>query len=159
MKQLNKLCNANSFLKSVFQLTLFVFMSTGALAQTQSIILGRATDTSITASIMFDQTVNLYVQYGTQSGIYADSSAVSIDSANEPFMAELSGLMANTKYYYRVMYQPSGGGAFNATPEYTFHTQRAPGSTFTFEVEADEHLYDYSKPHLYSIKMQNQAAD
>ncbi len=159
MKQLNRPCNANSILKSVFQFTLFIFMGNGVLAQAQSIILGRATDTSITASIMFDQTVNLYVHYGNQSGIYTDSTSVSIDSANEPYMAELSGLMANTRYYYRVMYQAAGGGAFNATPEYTFHTQRAPSSTFTFEVESDEHLYDYGNPHLYSVTMQNQAAD
>jgi Secretion system C-terminal sorting domain/Calcineurin-like phosphoesterase len=159
MRKLNKLHAFNPFIKSILLLTMFMITVKGLFAQTQSIILGRATDTSITASIMFDQTVNLYVQYGTQSGLYSDSTGTVVDSANVPYMAELSNLTADTKYFYRVMYQTSGGGVFSATPEYTFHTQRAPGSTFTFEVEADEHLYDYGNPHLYSVTMQNQAKD
>ena len=159
MKQIDKLCKNKSFTRSGFYFALLMMLWSEAGAQTQTIILGRATDTSITASIMFDQTVNLYVQYGTQSGVYTDSTGIVTDSANQPYMAELSNLMANTMYYYRVMYQPGRGGNFSATPEYTFHTQRAAGSTFTFEVEADEHLYDYGNSHLYSVTMQNQAAD
>lgn len=49
---------------------------------------------------------------------------------------------------------------YSATPEYTFCTQRSLGSSFTFTIEADEHLYDKKGvPSLYEITLANQVAD
>jgi hypothetical protein len=67
-------------------------------------------------------------------------------------------LASNTRYFYRVQSRPSGTGAFSATPEYNFHTQRAQGSAFSFTIEADEHLYDKKGVQsIYQICLNNQA--
>ncbi|MEY3690137.1 MAG: hypothetical protein RIT37_1699, partial [Bacteroidota bacterium] len=44
------------------------------MSQTPNIILGRPTDTSITASVMVDKTMDWYAEYGTSPGIYANTS-------------------------------------------------------------------------------------
>ncbi|MEI7983483.1 MAG: T9SS type A sorting domain-containing protein, partial [Bacteroidota bacterium] len=44
--------------------------------------------------------------------------------------------------------------------EHSFHTQRAPGSAFTFTIESDEHLYDKKGVRsLYQVCLDNQAKD
>ena len=57
--------------------------SEAVLGQNQSIILGRPTDVSITVSILFDQNVDFYFVYGTQSGNYTDSTTVISNVANK----------------------------------------------------------------------------
>lgn len=129
-------------------------------AQNRSIILGRPTDNSITASILFDQNMNFFFEYGIQSETYLTTSDTFTSTANTPNEIDLTNLIADTKYYYRVQYRPSGDIPYTATPEYTFHTQRAEGSTFTFTIEADEHLYDKKGiDNMYRITLANQLAD
>jgi hypothetical protein len=44
--------------------------------------------------------------------------------------------------------------------EYSFITQRSKGSTFSFTIEADEHLYDKKGvDNMYRITLANQAKD
>jgi Secretion system C-terminal sorting domain/Calcineurin-like phosphoesterase len=76
-----------------------------------------------------------------------------------PMLINMSNLSANTQYYYTVQYRPSGSGAFTSSPEYFYHTQRAVDTAFTFDVEADEHLYDYGNIHLYKVAMNNVLQD
>ncbi len=129
-------------------------------AQNKSIILGRPTDNSITASILFDQNVIYYLEYGTQSGSYPNvSSTVSI-AQNVVNEVELTGLFPDTKYYYRVQYKFQGASIFSSSEEYSFHTQRIEGSSFSFVIEADEHLYDKKGvKSIYQITLDNEAAD
>lgn len=109
---------------------------------------------------MFDQNTDCYFQYGTQSGTYANTSTVYSCLANVPNEIDLTGLNPDTKYYYHVQYRPAGAGAYAPTAEYSFHTQRAPGSTFTFTIEADEHLYDKKGVmNMYNVTLANQAKD
>ena len=128
------------------------------LAQNKSIILGRPTDTSITASILFDQSVQFYLQYGTQTGVYTNTTNTINNTVNIPDEVDLHALIPDTKYFYRMQYKVSAG-TFTATPEYTFHTQRAPGSTFSFTLESDEHLYDYGNTNLYKVTLANEASE
>ena len=88
-----------------------------------------------------DKSMEWYAEYGTSQGIYAFTSKTVQSDAGIPFELDLNGLQPNTRYYYRIQYK-SNGSSFSVTPEYTFHTQRAKGSTFKFTIEADEHLYD-----------------
>lgn len=130
-----------------------------SFAQTQSIVLGRPTDTSITVSALFDQNVDLNIEYGVQPGNYNNITPNYSNVANFPNEIELRNLLPNTKYYYRVKYRPSGG-VYNYTPEYNFHTQRPPGSSFVFTIEADEHLYDIKGVgSLYRITLNNEASN
>ena len=142
---------------------LFIYFLVFALrlnAQTKSIILGRPTNNSITASVLFDQNMQFYIEYGLQSGVYQNQTSIFTNSTNAPDEIELTNLLPNSIYFYRMHFKTLGASNYSITPEYKFHTQRDAGSTFTFTVEADEHLYDKKGvKSLYNVTLANQAAD
>ena len=149
-------------MKTTIKLALFILLFGCKLVygQTYSEILGRPTNNSITLSVLFDQHVDIYVEYGTISGSYPNSTSVLTNVTNIPNQIELQGLSANTKYYYRTRYRQTGVGSYLTGTEHSFYTQRSVGSTFTFTVEADEHLNDKKGvTNLYSICLANQAKD
>lgn len=149
-----------SLFKRFIIVILIISISESAHAQQKSIILGRPTDTSITASILFDQNVYYYIEYGTVSGAYPLVTTTYTNVSNTPDEIDLVNLVANTKYYYRMVYKLVGSANFNTTPEYSFNTQRLPGSAFTFTLESDEHLYDKKGiREMYQVTLANQAAD
>ncbi len=151
---------AKPLILRLFAISLFVFTHAFLFAQTKSIILGRPTDTSITASILFDQNVNYYLEYGTQSGTFLKTTAVFANKANTPDEIVLQNLSPNTKYFYRIQYHLLPISFYTPTPEYSFNTQRAKGSSFTFTIEADEHLYDKKGvKSIYQLCLNNQAKD
>ncbi len=159
VKLLFKGCNVSPF-KKLFIIILIIGISESVNAQEKSIILGRPTDTSITASILFDQNVYYYIEYGTVSGIYPSVTTTYTNVSNTPDEIDLVNLVANTKYFYRMVYKPIGTTNFNATPECSFTTQRSPGSAFTFTIESDEHLYDKKGiREMYQVTLANEAAD
>lgn len=128
--------------------------------QEYSIILGRPTDQTVTASILFDLQVQFYLEYGTQTGNYAASTALVSNLKEVPDEIDLINLIADTRYFYRLRYRLTGSTIFKTTPEYTFHTQRAPGNSFKFLIEADEHLYDKKGiRNMYKTTLANQAKD
>lgn len=129
-------------------------------AQTFNIILGRPTDKTVTASIMFNQNTEYFFEYGTQKGVYTQTSANYTATANKPDEIDLTNLTANTQYFYRVKYKATSSSTFINSTEYSFYTQRAKGSTFTFTIEADEHLYDKKGVRsMYQVTLNNQAKD
>jgi len=146
--------------KYVFFFLLFS-ISQKVEAQVFSEILGRPTDTSITMSILFDQKVDVYWEYGTGSGKFTNSTANYQANAEVPLEVDFSQLLPDTRYYYRTRYRASGSGAsFKMGTEHTFQTQRIKGSTFTFTIEADEHLYDKKGVNsIYQICLNNQGSD
>jgi len=102
-------------------------------------LVGRPTDHSITINAIVDGTVEAYVEYGTAPGDYLGSTspALSVEGIIETV---IDGLAADTPYYYRMRYRPSGATTdFLARGEHAFRTQRAAGSTFTFAVKSDSH--------------------
>ena len=125
-----------------------------------SIILGRPTDRSVTASILFDHAVEYYLEYGMDSLHLDKQTSVYMNSSMIPDEMDIVRLESNTQYFYRMKYRQIGAGTYLSTPIYHFHTQRHPGSTFTFTVETDEHLYDKKGvKSLYQICLNNQAED
>ena len=149
-----------SLFKRFIIVILIISISESAHAQQKSIILGRPTDTSITASILFDQNVYYYIEYGTVSGVYPLVTTTYTNFSNTPDEIDLVNLVANTKYYYRMVYKLLGSANFNTTPEYSFNTQRSPGNAFTFTIESDEHLYDKKGiREMYQVTLANEAAD
>jgi len=128
-------------------------------SQTPNIVLGRPTDSAVTASVMFDAAVNFYLEYGFTPGSYTQSTSPVSVAAGTPAEVDMTGLKPNQRHYYRVRYK-AGGTTYSASPEYNFHTQRSAGSTFTFTIEADEHLYDKKGiANMYRVTLANQAAD
>ncbi|MEI6409372.1 MAG: T9SS type A sorting domain-containing protein [Bacteroidota bacterium] len=141
-------------------LALLLLFAGSSSAQTFNEILGRPTDKSLTISILFNQVVQVYVEYGTTPGIYPQSTTTVTSLPETPVVLELQPLAADTRYYYRTVYKTPNAANFQFGPQRTFHTQRAPGQKFTFTVEADEHLYDKKGIRsLYQICLQNQARD
>lgn len=125
-----------------------------------SILLGSPESTSIKANILSpDQSGQLSIQYGTTSGVYSNATNPVALSAGTPATITISGLTANTQYYYRVNLQPTAGGGATTAGEYTFHTARPPGSTFTFTVQADSHLDGNSNLNVYRTALGNMLAD
>lgn len=143
-------------------LILALCFSSAALAQNAQFneILGRPTDQTVTMSALFGQTVQVYFEYGTDPGNLASKTATFTGQAGVPVVTDFQPLRANTRYYYRTVFKTPNAPGFQVGPLRTFHTQRAPGSKFTFVVEADEHLYDKKGIRsLYEICLQNQAKD
>jgi hypothetical protein len=114
---------------TLFLALLFGYLS-ASNAQTNNIILGRPTDTTITASVMFDQNAQFYLQYGTVSGNYTNTTSVINAISNTPEEVDLKNLLPNTRYYYRMQYKLPSATNFTATLEYNFITKRAAGSSF-----------------------------
>ena len=138
------------------------FTSAG-LAQSLSglpydVLLGRQTDQSIALSVLAYSTTDVIVDYGTQSGVYSNSSDVNSIAANATSLITLSSLKPDTNYFYRIRYRATGGSTYINDKEYSFYTQRAPGKTFSFDIEADPHYQD-NEPVVWAQTMANIAAD
>lgn len=122
-------------------------------------ILGRPTDNSITVQAFFDNPAEVCVQYGTTSGNYPNQTAWQTFAAGEPSEILISGLQQDMKYYYRMCYRQPGTTPFNSRPEYTFHTARPQGKSFSFVVQADPHLDEQSDTAVYRRCLRNQLED
>jgi len=118
-------------------------------------ILGRPTNNTITVNILFSQQAQVYWEFGTSTGNYTAKTTTSSATKDMPLEVDFTNLTADTKYYYRTRYSISGSSTFLAGPEYTFHTPRTSGSTFTFAIEADPHLDDNSDTTSYTLTLKN----
>lgn len=96
-------------------------------------IAGRPTDTSVTLNVVPAIAMTVFYDYGTDSGSYSARTASQTAAANVPLETLIDGLGSNTRYYYRINYNGITGA------ERTFTTQRAAGSTFTFDIQGDSH--------------------
>lgn len=131
-----------------------------SFGQSYNIILGRPTDISVTASILFDQKTDMYIEYGIKSGSYTSSTPVVTSVEGQPVVTKISGLTAETRYYYRTRYRKTGASTYLTGTEHTFVTQRKKGNPFVFTIEADPHPYDPKGYHpLWDICLSNQLND
>ena len=129
-----------------------------------NILLGRPEDTSITANIIPDQDVEFYIERGTTSGSYTVQTATYSATASTPIEFAITGLAANTRYYYRIVYRRTGTSEWNNGAEHSFMTQRATGSSFVFTMVSDSHLGQYGgqtvdEKALYDTTLANIEAD
>ncbi len=142
-----------------FTLLLLGFTQTNAQKMLFSEMLYRPTDSSITVQSIFADSVQVYVEYGIVSGIYPYQTTPQLFADSVPANVLVQGLTPDTKYYYRMCYRLPNRGTYNIQQEHTFHTQRPPGATFTFDVEADPHDDYNSDTALYRLCLKNQLAD
>lgn len=128
-------------------------------AQSYSEILGRPTDSSITISVMFNQNMSVYWEFGTTSGVYNRTTSVYTILDSIPVEVDFTNLTTNTKYFYRIRYRLSTStGAYAIGPEHYFRTRRPRGSTFSFAVEADPHLDTNCIASSLTLSLQNMLA-
>jgi hypothetical protein len=109
-------------------------------APTFTEILGRPTGHSVTVNARADASLELYFEYGTVPSLYIAQTDARTAAAGQPVEVLLDGLGPDTRYCYRMRYRPAGSaGDFEAGPEHSFTTRRAPGSTFVFAAQGDSH--------------------
>ena len=125
-----------------------------------NIMLGRPKDTSITANIIPDYDVEFYIQYGSSSGTFPTQTATYNATASNPIEFVISGLSANTRYYYRIVYRRTGITEWNYGAQHSFVTQKPAGSPFVFTVTSDNHLGQYGgvtadELALWQVTLQN----
>ena len=125
-----------------------------------SLILGRISDRSVAVSALPKETGDGYFEYGTASGSYGNKTRVLSLPAGQPVEVTFINLQPNTQYFYRMHFRKQGDEAFAARPECRFHTQRPPGSTFTFGIQGDSHPErpKMSDPALYARTLLNAAS-
>lgn len=112
-------------------------------------LLGRPRNDGVTLNIVPAVPTDAYVEFGTAPGSYDRATAPQSGPAGEPLVFELAGLPANARAYYRLRFRQGGASSFGARPEFRFHTQRGPESSFVFTIQADSHLDDRSSAALY----------
>jgi phosphodiesterase/alkaline phosphatase D-like protein len=122
------------------------------------VLLGRPTDRSVAVSLLSDNDLQGFVEYGTQSGIYANHTEQVAVPKGTATVITVDSLQPDREYYYRVQYRSPAAASFMPGPEATFHTQRAAGSPFQFAIEADPHYMD-SEPDVWRLDLANVVAD
>ena len=88
--------------KYLFLIALMSICIVNAQNITQTEIVGRPTNNSITIQAFFDAAVQVSIQYGTVSGTYANQTPWQSFAVNDPAELVISGLSPNTKYYYKL---------------------------------------------------------
>ncbi|MEO6741334.1 MAG: metallophosphoesterase family protein [Chthoniobacteraceae bacterium] len=127
-------------------------------AHSLDVVLGRPTKNSVTASVLAYADREGVIQFGPKAGAPVAKTAAFALKAGVPAEVALTGLQADTQYFYRLSTR-AGIGAWTAEPEHSFRTQRAPGRTFTFTVQADPHLDDKVEPRLLERSLLNSLSD
>ena len=117
------------------------------------IVLGRPTDTSVTASILAYAAVEGHFEFGARPGEYPGRTDTVRLAAGTPREVELDGLEPDTRYFYRWLGRASRADPLEASREHSFHTQRASGAGFVFTVQADSHLDARTDTRLYEASL------
>lgn len=123
--------------------------------QALSAVAGRPTDHSVAINVVSATAGEAAVEYGSTTGQYPQKSTPLALTANTPTEILLSDLSPNTAHVYRVRVGET------VTAEQAFHTARALGSPFAFEIQGDSHperpqMFDAS---LYAQTLRAAAAD
>ncbi|HPA16771.1 MAG TPA: metallophosphoesterase [Verrucomicrobiae bacterium] len=123
------------------------------------LVLARPTKNATTLSVLSYTNAECYIAYGTQPGRCSQKTPTCALKAGQPSEMAVAPLQPNTRYYYQFCSRVQGSATFEKSPEHTFHTQRPPGATFTFTVQADSHLDSNTEPSVYTRTLANALAD
>lgn len=125
-----------------------------APADPADVILGRPTASSVAMSVLCARDTNGAIVYGTDAASLSGRTATLSFKAAEPQIVPISGLQADTQYYYRLT-----DSVGTTLVQGAFHTQRAAGSAFSFTITADPHLDNNTDIDLYAQTLANVAGD
>lgn len=110
-----------------------------ALLDRLSLVLGRPTAKSVTVSVLSAESAEAYVEYGSASGAGLRKTAMFKLPAGDPVEVLLDQLAPDKSYVYRLFHRKPGEARYVEGEKYAFHTARAPGSKFVFEIQGDSH--------------------
>ena len=118
-----------------------------------NLYLARPSDTMVTLSLIALVDCTVSVEYWSLFKIFKISTDSKKMTLYKPNLFELINLTPDTNYTYRIHY--FGNGVDNYTQEYSFHTARPKGQSFSFAIEADPHLDDQSNFTVYRNTLRN----
>ncbi|MFM8178093.1 MAG: fibronectin type III domain-containing protein, partial [Candidatus Kapaibacterium sp.] len=147
------------FILSILAAICLIAVPTDAQRLRHTELLARPTDREITVHVIFDEPAEACVIAGTTRGNYSLQTAWKAAPADSSTELLLSGLLPNTRYYYRVVHRVPGVKDSTVRAEYSFRTARPKGETFSFVVQADPHADENSDTVLYKRCLQNQLED
>ncbi len=126
-----------------------------------SVVLGRPTGTGVTLNILSDSALEVRAAYGEDAASLSRTTASVRLAAGAPVEVPLDGLTPDREYSYRLFSRLPGASAETPGPEGRFHTARAPGSAFSFEIIGDSHPERPQQfdPALYAQTLKDAAAD
>jgi hypothetical protein len=122
------------------------------------VILGAPEDTRITLSVLSAGDTQLFAAYGTSADAPELKTPETDCKAGEPCTLTLQSLKADTQYYYTLT-GTQAGGAPSVLAKGSFHTARAAGEAFIFDIQADPHRDENSDLALYQLALNNELAD
>lgn len=122
-------------------------------------LLGRPTNQSININLLSAEYLYAYAEYRVENETTSNQTATASIRAGEPQNMIISDLKPDTSYVYNLCYGKAEDAILQCSPEYFFHTQRKPGSSFIFDVQADSHLDERTDRDLYRQTLENELAD
>ena len=128
-------------------------------AHDYDVILARPENDSVTLSVLAYQDLEGFVTFGTQPGACTNQTTTRQLKAGVPLEWVIPSLQADTKYFCQFHSRPVGATQFKDSPEFSFHTARPAGSTFTFTMTADVHLDEHTSAQVYEQSLANIRAD
>ncbi len=123
------------------------------------IILGRPTDHSVTIRVLAYEELEGRIASGVQSKRYTTETPVVRLNKGEPVDFVIDSLAADSRCFYRFEFRRTASAPFEFSDEYTFHTQRAPESSFAFTVQSDSHLDENTSAAVYERTLANVLTD
>lgn len=105
--------------------------------QPGSSLLGAPSDGGVLINTLASAGMKLVVNYGTSPEDLASQTPIQSSADGTPIVTEISGLNANTEYFYAVA--TALADDFLAAPTQSFQTQRDSGTQFSFGVQGDSH--------------------
>ncbi|MBN2448133.1 MAG: metallophosphoesterase [Phycisphaerae bacterium] len=128
-------------------------------------LLGRPTNQSVTFNAFSLLPTETYVAYGAAPSELTQQTEIVSTPGGTPIETVIDGLHPDTRCYYQLRFRSPGQTAFQCGQVRTFHTQRPPGSSFVFGLQADSHLHelrgfdDADGLRLYGQTLANLAVD
>lgn len=101
---------------------------------TASLIVARTTDTTVDINVLPRLDVQGAICYRKAGDNIIQRSAQIDMKSGTPSVLHIENLQGNSRYEYWLECSPAV-----KSPEYSFNTQRAPGTSFTFIVQGDSH--------------------
>lgn len=137
---------------------IFMFWVSAEESFPGTVVLGRPTTTTMTASITSEHTTKIYLAWGTKSGSYTEKSKIMTSTEAAPAVITMSKLLPDQTYFYSLYYMVSGATKYTKRSEESFSTPKSEGSQFNFVIQSDSHLLNKADKELYTLNMQNMAA-
>lgn len=131
---------------------------TNVPAHNYDLILSRPTDQSITISILSYKNAEIHLVYFQNADKKQKTDVLKMD-ANKPVEIKLTGLKADGRYNYFILYRTEGEKSYTKSNIYHFHTQRTNNDSFCFTITADSHLDENTDTQIYTNTLVNAASD